>query len=52
VFLIIVRSTSSLVWGMIGLFIFASLLMGGVYIYKRQRKIMEDKEKKNNPPTL
>jgi putative membrane protein len=50
VFLIIVRSTSGLVWGMIGLFIFASLLMGGVYIYKRQRQTMSDKEQKGNIP--
>ncbi|MBC7696078.1 MAG: CopD family protein [Burkholderiales bacterium] len=50
VFLIIVRSTSGLVWGMIGLFIFAALLMGGVYIYKRQRKTMADKENGNIPP--
>jgi putative membrane protein len=52
VFLIIVRSTSGLVWGMIGLFIFAALLMGGVFIYKRQRKIMAEKEKNNTPPTI
>ncbi len=50
VFLIIVRSTSGLVWGMIGLFIFAALLMGGVYIYKRQRQTMAGKEKGNIPP--
>lgn len=50
VFLIIVRSTSGLVWGMIGLFIFAALLMGGVYIYKRQRQTMADKGKGNIPP--
>lgn len=51
VFLIIVRSTSGLIWGMIGLFIFASLLMGGVYIYKRQRKTMSEKDQNNTPPT-
>ena len=51
VFLIIVRSTSGLVWGMLGLFIFAALLMGGVFIYKRQRKIMAEKEKNKMPPT-
>lgn len=37
VFLIIVRSTSSLVWGLLGLFVFAGILMGCVYLYKRQR---------------
>jgi protoporphyrinogen IX oxidase len=52
VFLIIVRSTSGLVWGMLGLFIFAALLMGGVFIYKRQRKAMAEKEKNNTPPTV
>lgn len=52
VFLIIVRSTGGLVWGMLGLFIFAALLMGGVFIYKRQRKIIEEKEKNNPPPTI
>jgi len=52
VFLIIVRSTGGLVWGMLGLFIFASLLMGGVYIYKKQRKTMEEKETPNSPPTI
>ncbi|MBK8369467.1 MAG: CopD family protein [Bacteroidetes bacterium] len=50
VFLIIVRSTGGLVWGMLGLFIFAALLMGGVYIYKKQRKAMEEKD--NTPPTI
>lgn len=48
VFLIIVRSTGGLVWGMLGLFIFAALLMGGVFIYKKQRKAMEEKD--NKPP--
>ena len=51
VFLIIVRSTGGLVWGMLGLFIFAALLMGGVFIYKRHRRITEEKEKNNTPPT-
>lgn len=49
VFLIIVRSTGGLVWGMLGLFIFAALLMGGVYIYKKQRKSMGEND--NTPPT-
>ncbi len=52
VFLIIVRSTSSLVWGMLGLFIFAALLMAAVFIYKRHRKRMAEKGKDNAPPTL
>jgi putative membrane protein len=50
VFLVIVKSTGGLVWGMLGLFIFAALLMGGVYIYKKQRQTMSDKEAdKQNP---
>ncbi len=48
VFLIIVRSTSGLVWGMIGLFIFAALLMGGVFVYKKHRQRMAEK---NNTTT-
>jgi len=35
---------------MLGLFIFAALLMGGVYIYKKQRKAMEEKD--DTPPTI
>ena len=38
VFLVVVKSTGSLVWGMLGLFIFVGILMGGVYIYKKQRQ--------------
>jgi putative membrane protein len=41
VFLIIVRSTNGLIWGLIGLFIFAVLLMGGVFIYKKYRQKTE-----------
>lgn len=50
VFLVIVKSTGGLVWGMLGLFIFAALLMGGVYIYKKQRQTMSDTSAdKENP---
>lgn len=52
VFLVIVKSAGGLVWGMLGLFIFAALLMGGVYIYKRQRKAMAEKENDATPPTI
>ena len=50
VFLVVVKSSSGLVWGMLGLFIFASLLMSGVYLYKKQRKSFErnSKEKKTH----
>lgn len=55
VFLVVVKSTGGFVWGMLGLFIFAGLLMGGVYIYKKQRKADLEKEKKETditPPSL
>lgn len=50
VFLVIVKSSSGLVWGMLGLFIFAALLMVGVYIYKKQRKSIKETEGKNLDP--
>lgn len=37
VFLVVVKSSSGLVWGMLGLFVFASTLMLGVFIYKKMR---------------
>lgn len=52
VFLVIVKSTGGLVWGMLGLFIFAALLMGGVFIYKKQRQTISEKDKQNTPPEL
>ena len=48
VFLVVVKSSSGLVWGMLGLFIFASLLMSGVYIYKKQRSSFERNSKVKN----
>jgi hypothetical protein len=33
---------------MLGLFIFAFILMGGVYIYKKQRQSFSSKENKNS----
>lgn len=47
VFLVIVKSTGGLVWGMLGLFIFVALLMGGVFIYKKQRQTISDKDGKS-----
>ena len=38
VFLVVVKSTGSLVWGTLGLFIFAALIMAFVAIYKNMRK--------------
>lgn len=53
VFLVVVKSTGGFVWGMLGLFIFAGLLMGGVYIYKKQRQRNEVKdEDKTIPPPV
>lgn len=51
VFLVVVKSTGGLVWGMLGLFIFASLLMGGVFIYKKQRQANATKEQKETEAT-
>ena len=48
VFLVVVKSTGGFVWGMLGLFIFAFILMGGVYIYKKQRQSFSSKENKNS----
>jgi len=50
VFLVVVKSSSGLVWGMLGLFIFAALLMGGVYLYKKQRASSETPNSKDNLP--
>jgi len=47
VFLVIVKSSSGLVWGMLGLFMFAALLMGGVFVYKKQRKAIKEIEPKD-----
>lgn len=48
VFLVVVKSTGGLVWGMLGLFIFAALLMGGVFLYKRHRAKTEVKKDESN----
>lgn len=37
VFLVVVKSSSGLLWGMIGLIAFAAVLMLGVYFYKKKR---------------
>jgi putative membrane protein len=38
VFLVVIKSTSGLMWGILGMFIFAGLMMLAVLIYKRTRK--------------
>jgi putative membrane protein len=39
VFLVVVKQSMSLVWGMLGLASFISVLMSAIYIYKRWRKV-------------
>lgn len=48
IFLVILKSSSGLVWGMLGLFIFAALLMSGVYLYKKQRRSFESNSKEKD----
>jgi len=50
IFLIIVRSSSGLVWGLLGLFIFAGLLMTGVFIYQKHRQSMDSKSENRELP--
>lgn len=50
VFLVIVKSSEGLVWGMLGLFIFATVLMVGVFIYKKQRKAIKEIDSDKIPP--
>ncbi len=45
VFLVVVKSTSGLMWGMLGMFIFAGILLLVIYIYKLTR----DKGNANAP---
>lgn len=53
VFLVVVRSSGSLVWGLLGLFLFAGILMGAVYLYKKQRQSAEPQdENKPTPPPI
>lgn len=44
VFLVVVKSTGSLIWGTLGLFIFAGLLMLIVFVYKKQRQKHPDNQ--------
>lgn len=52
VFLVVVKSTGSLVWSMLGLFVFASILMLFVFVYKKQRKAKEEINQKENSETI
>lgn len=47
VFLVVVKSSLGLVWGMLGLFIFAAFLMAIVYLYKKHRQSLKTKEEGN-----
>ncbi len=49
VFLVVIKSTSGLMWGILGMFVFAGLMMLAVFIYKRTRKKQEAQI--NVPPT-
>jgi putative membrane protein len=55
VFLVVIKSTSGLMWGILGMFVFAGLMMLAVFIYKRSRKAHEapinvpQTEEKKNP---
>lgn len=46
VFLVVVKSTSGLMWGILGTFIFAGVLFLAVYIYRKSRS------KEISPPTI
>ena len=46
VFLVTVKSSGSFVWGLLGLIILSALIMGGIFIYKKQREKNPDQ---NNP---
>ena len=46
VFLVVVKSTGSLVWSLLGLFLFAALLMAFVTIYRNMRE--REKAKRNS----
>lgn len=48
VFLVVVKSSGSLVWSMLGLFIFSTVIFSAIYIYKKIRK---DTEQKNASET-
>lgn len=46
VFLVVVKSTRGLMWGIVGLIAFAGVLMGAVYLYKKRRE--QDKQELAN----
>jgi putative membrane protein len=51
VFLVVVKSTGSLVWSLLGLFLFAALLMAFVTIYRNMREKEKAKKKSETEST-
>jgi len=51
VFLIVVKTNTGLVWGMLGLIVFASTLYFGIKIYKKSREDEKAKQDKGNKNT-
>ncbi len=50
VFLVVVKSTAGLLWGILGLLAFAAILMGAVFMYRKKMKAEElEKEKVITP---
>jgi protoporphyrinogen IX oxidase len=49
VFLVVVKSTAGLLWGILGLLAFASILMAAVFIYRKKTK---EKETGDTPPPI
>jgi putative membrane protein len=61
VFLVVIKSTSNVMWIILGLFILTGLLLLGIFVYKRQREkqalesappVKKEEEQKNPPADL
>jgi len=50
VFLIVLKSNTGFIWGMLGLIIFAATLMLAIRLYKKSREKKEEKEDKHLSP--
>lgn len=44
VFLVVVKSSGSFVWGLLGLIILAAIIFAGIFVYKKQRENSESKD--------
>lgn len=51
VFLVVIKSTSGLMWGILGTFIFAGILVLSVYVYKKSRTKQDTQPPINNSST-